>query len=324
MKNRDDVIDIAKGIGILLMILGHCNGLPYLLRNFIFSFHMPLFFIFSGYFYKPKPVKDIFIHGTDHLVKPYLITSFFCILLCIIAGRYGLAKEKMIGVLMSNGGLPQEMFGANLPYIGPNWFLLALFWCKIFYAYLNRKTNHCLFYSFIISTIALIVGKYIVNLPFGILTGFCGMVFYGMGDFWKNKMGGLLKTPCFIVGLFVWAFCVWKGRLELAAFECKFYPIAMFAAFIGTYATYLVSKHIPDFLHSAFLWIGQNTLLILCYHTVCWVVLLDTKIYLFLPNAIELNAFSSSVLMSALSLGLPILHRMLFKHIKRAGYSRWL
>lgn len=57
---RDDAIDIAKAIGILLMILGHCHGIPWILRNFIFSFHMPLFFIFSGFFYKtPQNMNEM-------------------------------------------------------------------------------------------------------------------------------------------------------------------------------------------------------------------------------------------------------------------------
>ena len=222
---------------------------------------------------------------------------------------------------MSNGGWPHEMFGANLPYIGPIWFLLALYWCKVFYAYLKQKTVKCLLYSFIISTIALIIGKYIVNLPFGILTGFCGMVFYGMGDYWKNKMGGLFDTSFYIVGLFVWALCVWKGHLELATFECKYYPIAMFAAFVGTYTTYLVSKKVPAVFYPALLWIGQNSLLILCYHTLSSYIMIVVSHYLLQPNEITLNALGMSIIRFALSLGLPLLHVFICKQVKtkRAG-----
>lgn len=48
MKKRIEWVDIAKGIAIMLMVIGHevSNGLVYAL---IFSFHMPLFFILSGY-----------------------------------------------------------------------------------------------------------------------------------------------------------------------------------------------------------------------------------------------------------------------------------
>ena len=36
--------DIVKGITILIMIVGHVASIPQQLRNFIFSFHMPVFF----------------------------------------------------------------------------------------------------------------------------------------------------------------------------------------------------------------------------------------------------------------------------------------
>lgn len=48
---RDVRFDIMRGIGILLMMLGHIpiEGVAY---NVIYSFHMPMFFILAGYFAK--------------------------------------------------------------------------------------------------------------------------------------------------------------------------------------------------------------------------------------------------------------------------------
>ena len=46
---RDSVISITKGIAIILMVIGHAEA-PELLTNFIYTFHMPLFFIAAGYF----------------------------------------------------------------------------------------------------------------------------------------------------------------------------------------------------------------------------------------------------------------------------------
>lgn len=40
IKCRDTVVDVAKGIGILLVILGHLKN-P--IMDFIYAFHMPLF-----------------------------------------------------------------------------------------------------------------------------------------------------------------------------------------------------------------------------------------------------------------------------------------
>ena len=51
--NRYEHIDIARGIAILLVILGHsCTTLDGVNRV-ILSFHMPLFFLLSGIFSKP-------------------------------------------------------------------------------------------------------------------------------------------------------------------------------------------------------------------------------------------------------------------------------
>lgn len=48
MVKRERYIDIAKGVGILLMIFGHTMGTINKLHIWIYSFHMPLFFIIGG------------------------------------------------------------------------------------------------------------------------------------------------------------------------------------------------------------------------------------------------------------------------------------
>lgn len=59
-NNRDNTFDIIKGIGILLVIIGHLAHGYGVLIPIIYTFHMPLFFIVSGYFYKEKGVKELF------------------------------------------------------------------------------------------------------------------------------------------------------------------------------------------------------------------------------------------------------------------------
>ena len=46
-KNRMTYLDMAKGIGILFMIVGHTISLGWQ-KDLIYSFHMPLFFVCSG------------------------------------------------------------------------------------------------------------------------------------------------------------------------------------------------------------------------------------------------------------------------------------
>ena len=63
-SNRIDFIDIAKGIGMFLVIVGHVETYDFINRM-IYSFHMPLFFVLSGFFLKP-----------DHFGKKSIIKDF--------------------------------------------------------------------------------------------------------------------------------------------------------------------------------------------------------------------------------------------------------
>ena len=89
MNKRDTAIDIVKAIGILLMIVGHCPVIPQMpIRHFIFTFHMPLFFIVSGYFFKAKETKTSFIRDAKHLLIPYFVTCAAVVLLSFIKSLF--------------------------------------------------------------------------------------------------------------------------------------------------------------------------------------------------------------------------------------------
>src|SRR5512144_3032083 len=77
MKKRLEYIDIAKGIGILLVVMGHNDFSlvsPFFYK-FIYAFHMPLFFFLSGMFFKAElPFLTVLRRRFDTLLKPYLFT----------------------------------------------------------------------------------------------------------------------------------------------------------------------------------------------------------------------------------------------------------
>lgn len=68
---RDNTFDIIKGIGILLVIIGHLAHGYGVLIPIIYTFHMPLFFIVSGYFYKEKGVIELLKRDFRLLIVPY-------------------------------------------------------------------------------------------------------------------------------------------------------------------------------------------------------------------------------------------------------------
>lgn len=69
-SKRLDWIDIAKGIAIILVIVGHTVPNPSPLRHAIFSFHMPVFFILAGYTFRPKPWRELLSGSVSRLLVP--------------------------------------------------------------------------------------------------------------------------------------------------------------------------------------------------------------------------------------------------------------
>ena len=65
-KKHYESIDIAKGIGILLVVFGHLTVGKQNVYSFIYSFHMPLFFLLSGLFSSNKDsLKNILISCSE-------------------------------------------------------------------------------------------------------------------------------------------------------------------------------------------------------------------------------------------------------------------
>ncbi len=78
LNNRIEWIDIAKCIGILLVIIGHTvyyNVYGSGLRGIIFSFHMPLFFILSSITFKNSKDGNQFINKIQRGYKKLIIPA---------------------------------------------------------------------------------------------------------------------------------------------------------------------------------------------------------------------------------------------------------
>ncbi|EPR37232.1 acyltransferase 3 [Desulfovibrio sp. X2] len=118
---RDTAIDCARGIGILLVVAGHARG-PWPLEKAIYSFHMPLFFLVSGFLAKRTGLGGLVRAKAKTLLVPYLTAC----LLTFLAFGNGLAasaadlRELALGI--ATGGA-----NGTLPFDSPLWFLPCLF-----------------------------------------------------------------------------------------------------------------------------------------------------------------------------------------------------
>ena len=144
-NNRIQYVDAAKAIAIILVIIGHCfwiNAIPRLV-NLIYSFHMPLFFIVSGFFLKNMAVKIGLEKYAKAYLWPYLIIGIFIILVGIAKSLvqqepwYNLLYLNIVKIIWGSNYESDILWG-NIPHIGPSWFLLALFWGCIFFTVVSK------------------------------------------------------------------------------------------------------------------------------------------------------------------------------------------
>lgn len=110
---RNQILDIAKGLGILLVVLGHDINVNSFPNEFIRTFHMPLFFIISGACFCFERNKEIVKFITKRTVQLIIPLVLFCIVTLFIQC---MLDKNLNAVTNMHWQLP-----------GVLWFLLILY-----------------------------------------------------------------------------------------------------------------------------------------------------------------------------------------------------
>lgn len=135
MKKRVEWIDMAKGYGIILVIVGHIP-IEKFLKHWIYSFHMPLFFFLAGYVFKKETLlKEFMIKRIRGLIVPYFLLGIGIIIFNILLTLY-VNTFDYIEVLNQIKSLIVQKRFLSL------WFLTCLFSLNImFYLIMRLKLN---------------------------------------------------------------------------------------------------------------------------------------------------------------------------------------
>lgn len=144
-KKRLDYFDMAKGFGSILVLLGHLQGdeffklSPYILPmcEWIFSFHMPLFFIVSGMLLchrndLEKDTKTLVVKRFKGIMIPYFWFSIFYFSVVIYALIFGSIQPTTFYV---NLWYVLGLYGMNVL-----WFLPTLFLSEILFIFITKKS----------------------------------------------------------------------------------------------------------------------------------------------------------------------------------------
>lgn len=169
-NHRIPYLDIAKGFAIIFVIIGHCRYSPTILIGWIYSFHMPLFYILSGFTFNIdhyKDFKSFLIKKLKTLMIPYYL---LCIMLLILTTLF--FSENDISTFTE--GL-KAIFIANRlhKYYYSMWFIPSLFFSEILLYFIIKgiKNKYALgLLSVLFTAIGYFTFKYIKGFYYSIDT----------------------------------------------------------------------------------------------------------------------------------------------------------
>jgi polysaccharide biosynthesis protein PslL len=137
---RIGYIDIAKGIGIVLVVMGHNDFalISPLASKLIYSFHMPMFFFMSGMFSNPDVPFWVFARRRfDRVLRPFLFTLLLIYFMSISFSKVSIlvATRRLLKALYGNGHYLDWVQLWFLPHL----FVVSLF--AFMFVYIIRRTG---------------------------------------------------------------------------------------------------------------------------------------------------------------------------------------
>lgn len=276
---RDITFDVMKGIGVMLVMIGHCfSGI---IESFVYSFHIPFFFILSGFFWKQRSLRDDLRKNARRLLFPAYATLILCLIISIcLVNVHNVdipkPKETFDQLLYCYAGpIKTQVLGGGVSTLGHVWFLFGLFWAKSIYncfASYVRNGNIGII-CLVLSLISIYLGRY-VNLPWCIMQGMDCVFFFAIGvETRKHDVLGRIKNNMMLfILLLSWVAFIPYSKLNVYSLEWNHIPIVNFyTAIIGTLFFYLLCRWLVKksyVISKVCAKIGYYSLFLLCILTV--------------------------------------------------------
>ena len=276
---RIESFDILKGFGIIFMIVAHTYGPNSIIWDFICAFHMPLFFIVTGFFYKQKTFSELLKKNYDQLLVPYLT-------LCLIVTT--LTQLRQPHTIQND--IEGTLYG-----LGPGWFLLAMFMARLEFQFILKKfPNSYLLVSFLISTCICLIADYQEISSFlSFFPSLVSLFFVAFGYY--IRIHSLLDFTMrqsylsIIVGLTFWLITSLLGKVDMSQCIFKLSVLDFLGSLGGTMLFYKLSQLIDSksyILRNVLAYAGKYSLVILFYHSIDYCVPIWYLIEPYLPSSI--------------------------------------
>ena len=287
MAERIVWIDVAKGVAMLAIVFGHTVDMG-LWKIWVYSFHVPLFFILSGMTFRARGgFRQYCASKAKRVLVPYFCFGFASILVFGIAGQYAasvLGREDIdtaialnaVGLVYGNG--KNGMMDFNLPL----WFLPCIFVVYLMaylvsqleakYARSEGKVQIAVGALAIAASFCMTLLCPIPALPFSIENAIVLFPFFYLG----TRMGRVDWTAFpsskrLLVGVLMFAFGSMAaalnaqyGIVDYVATACRLYPLFLAAALLQSCGLVVLLSACGS--SSCVAYIGRRTMPILVMH----------------------------------------------------------
>lgn len=265
MEKRIAWIDVAKGICMIAIVIGHLNN--EWINRIVFSFHFPLLFMLSGYtLTAQKADTSYFSREFDRLMKPYFVCRLlicFCdVINCFFNRDYSIMS--FTNIIFNH--FQRLWITSEISVI---WLLPAMFFGLLFAQMIlqNAKGWKERFLIGGICALSANMMHYHFGLPFSILSGLFATVFILFGKWIKEsdvleKMN--IKHYALCLCIFVMAVVMNQSKLYV---ETAFMTDYILTPICTIASSLLVLKGTMLLENNRFLqWIGKNSMLVLQIH----------------------------------------------------------
>lgn len=293
--NKISVFNLIKGIGILFVILHH-GKMPFLNRyaavpdfiNHVFDTFakyslMSVFLILSGYLMRKQSVEKYLKHQVNLIIKPYFVTACVTVFLVFLRNlfKYHITFPLVIETAKTAlafllGIAPSGLRFFQLQYMncGPVWFLLALIISTTMFLWVlnhvDEKKHLWILAGFCVLYFPLLLLESWI--PFSLSRGIQAYIPVYLG-YWMKKQK-LLDKPLskyhWLLGAlcFLGSFGVEMGYVGNVLLQMFFIGFGgLYIAFLTIYLFCYCGDN-GSWLIDKLEFIGQNSLIFLCVHTV--------------------------------------------------------
>ncbi len=298
-RRRIEWVDVAKGIAIILVCLGHRKqGLGGVLR-WLYSFHLPLFFFLSGYttrYVSYGSFRGFLYKKGKGIVLPYFAISLAYLpvqfLYEVIYRKESFQWLHSVRAVLNGGGL------------GATWFMTALFITNLF-GYLIYKLP-----SFKHSLTLTIVGiGFLLNrlldrqLIWNINTAMIGLCFFQAGQWLQNDKDRRSffckqQVSIFLISASINILIVLlNDRFDMVERRYGNEILFLMAAFSGISAACIGSIWISKTtrIKRILTYLGNNTIPIMVFHIPWGYIVIETFYYKAFGLTYGKNIFSSNI-----------------------------